>query len=138
MVAYVIFRESLSIHPTTQVFRAVRAPAYEGLVKRNGFPGLPLRPGHSIVGGPQDLQIRFKTHRFRHLRRSSLGSESQSRNPSPGVQSQDSKPWNPSPGIQAQDSKARNPNPGIQTQESKRRNLNLGLQTQESEPIFYY
>ena len=45
---------------------------------------------------------------------------------------------NPSPGLQTQESKPRNPNPGIQTQESKRRNLNLGIQTQESEPIFYY
>ena len=58
MVAYVILKESLPIHPTTVMFRAVRAPAYEGLVKRNGFPGrLPPATEHRSWGGTPGFAI---------------------------------------------------------------------------------
>ena len=55
MVAYVILKnlfQSPPIHPTAVVSVAVRAPAYEGLVKRNGVPGrVPPRVSGSNVGG---------------------------------------------------------------------------------------
>jgi hypothetical protein len=149
----VILKESLPNHPTRQAVTTVRAPAYEGLVKRNGSPArVPPTSIQSSWGDPrisnsglQIIGLITSGNRFRpgvqiqesKPRNPNSGfqtQESEPRNPNPGFQTHEPEPRNPNPGLQTQESKPRNPNPGIQTQESKPRNPSLGMRNQESEP----
>ena len=130
MVGYVILKESLPIHPTTVMFHAVRAPAYEGLVKRNGLPGrVPPVTGNRSWGGTTGFANLVKDDKVL------IGFPVRFW---PGVKIQESKPRTPIPGFQRleskarKDSKPRTPNLGIQTQESKPRNAIPGIQPQES------
>ena len=128
MVAYVILKASLPISPNPpyhgNLTQSARASLRRACKKKrvSGPPSLSRRRSGVVV--PQDLQIRFKTQRFSHLRRSSFG-HWKTVNPGPAVQPQEFNFMNPSPGIQAQ-SKPRNPIPGIQSQASRPRDPNTG------------
>ena len=83
--------------------RAVRAPAYEGLVKRNGVPGPPsLMP----TGSEREYLVRICDFGSKRI-----GLDRVFMKVWLGAQIQESEPKNPSPGLATEESKRRNPSP---------------------------